>query len=483
MTEQGTRNGRKNGRVPDAADEEALRAPAHSEDAERAVLGAMLVSGDAFDDLVGGGEGRPPLLEEHFYSPVHREFYRAVVAIKNAGGTPDRVTVVDQLRRAGRLDAVGGKGFVLGLLEDLPGPANARRHAGIVRRDAKARRFREIALRMTDAAARGDRSPEEMLAEAYALLDDLYPPGEEGGGPRPTEDAVGAVLDAIQSAYENGGRMMGVPTGLRDLDELLCGLKPRTLNFLAARPGDGKTALSLNVMWNAASPAPDPDADAVLMFSLEMSEQELIKRLVSMLTKIPSERLDKGEITDEEWPRLLKAVSEISRRQIWVDDSDALTVAEMRARARRTAERLRRQGKRLVLVVVDYAQLVKGERRYENLNQQLTDVCHDLKAMAGQLGLPVLALSQLSRAVMNRQDKRPDLHDLRDSGSLEQTAYSVTFIYHEKDEASEHRGTAELLVKKHRNGKKGMARVAWMPERQRFGDIARKGQVGQVPQP
>ncbi len=518
----GQRNGRasearyaeRNGRVDREAaanGPESLLAPLYDDDAERAVLGAAIVSESRLDDLISGfaANGSSPsvkgLREEHFFSETHRDIYRAIRAVRDAGGAVDRITLVDELRRTKRLDAIGGKEYVLELVEEVRSLANVHRHVEIVHRYAKMREVRQVVEEARLWTGDRAKNPDEVQAEVYARLDaiGLEPEGE---GPGRAADAVSDAIAAYQAAYERGGGLAGVATGLKDLDDLLRGLKKGTMNLLAGRPGEGKTALAGNVIWHAstdegeavtdadgdtdgsadgsAAPDAEPEAepeDVVLFFSLEMSREQVITRFISTLANVPVERLDTGEIMDAEWPRIMAAGARVSRRNIWVDDAQGLTVAEMHARARRTAQRLRARGQRLSLVVVDYLQLVGADRRYENRNVEVSAISRDLKNMAGKLGVPMLVLSQLSRAVMGRADKRPQLEDLRDSGSLEQDAFSVTMIFHDHDENSDHKGTAELLVRKNRNGRTGMARVAWMPTRMRFADIARAGQVPPPP--
>lgn len=475
MTDTHTK-AKSNGHVPDV---EVFVKPLFDDDAERAVLGAAIVSAAALDEMEGGVSGVTALRAEHFYSETHREIYRSIRTLRDAGGQVDRLTLMDALRKTGRLDAVGGKDFLVELIEGVRSTSNARHHVGIVQRYAGLRAVQQVALDAKTAAGRGDQEPHELQAEVYAALDALgLEP--EGSGPASVSDAVSDALEAIQAAYESDDLLAGVPTGLVDLDDLLGGLKDGTMNLVAARPGDGKTTLAGNVIWNAtrapAGGTPD-DADVVLFFSLEMPTRQLITRYISMLSGVPATRLDSGEIANDEWTKILQATSEISRRQIWIDDSQGLTVAEMHARARRTADRLRSRGKRLSMIVVDYVGLIGTDRRYENRNAEVSAISRQLKIMAGKMDVPLLVLSQLSRSVMSRADKRPQLEDLRDSGSLEQDAFSVTMIYHDDDDNSDHRGTAELLVRKNRNGKTGMARVAWLPDQLRFASIARPGQV------
>lgn len=488
---EGKTNGKTNGRVPEdaAAVEEAMLKPLYDDDAERAVLGAAIFAeGEGvLDYLAAGDKETKPLRAEHFFSETHREIYRALRAAgdgSGTGGRVDRIALVDELRRARKLDAVGGKEYVLELVEGVRSVANVRQHVRIVQRCAGMRAVQQVVVDARLASSDRAREPQEVQAEVYARLDalGLEPDGE---GPVLAADAVPDVLAAFQEAYESGGRAVGVPTGLADLDALLRGLKEGTMNLLAGRPGDGKTALAGNIIWHATggSPAggdrsavPPEDSDPVLFFSMEMPRHQVIARFVAALSGVPVERLDAGEITDSEWPTVVRAVAEVSRRQIYVDDSQGLTVAEMHARARRTAQRLRARGKRLSLVVVDYLQLVKVDRPRPTRNDEVSAISRDLKGMAGTLGVPLLVLSQLSRAVMSRADKRPQLEDLRDSGSLEQDAFSVTMIFH-ADEDSDDRGTAELLVRKNRNGRTGMARAAWMGQRLQFRDLARPGQV------
>jgi replicative DNA helicase len=280
----------------------------------------------------------------------------------------------------------------------------------------------------------------------------------------------------IQRLYEQEGEVTGVETGFEDLDRLTTGFHKSDLIILAARPAMGKTALSLNAIWHAAGEKKMP----VAIFSLEMSKEQLVQRLISQTTRIPTQALRSGNVKAEDWPKLVRGVAEVSRAPIWIDDTAGVTLMEIRAKVRRLASQLNVAGAMpLSLVVVDYLQLMVGgeaRNRQENRQQEVSEISRGLKVLARDLDVPVLAVAQLSRAVEARHDKRPLLSDLRDSGAIEQDADMVMFLYRDEyyNSESDDKGIAEVIVGKHRNGPTGKVQLAWMEQYTKFASLARR---------
>jgi replicative DNA helicase len=279
----------------------------------------------------------------------------------------------------------------------------------------------------------------------------------------------------IQRLYEQEGEVTGVETGFEDLDRLTTGFHKSDLVVLAARPAMGKTAMALNAIWHASGEKKMP----VAIFSLEMSKEQLVQRLISQTTRIPAQALRSGNVKAEDWPKLLRGVAQVSEAPIWIDDTAGVTLMEMRAKVRRLASQLSAQGGQpLSLVVVDYLQLMIGQgSRNDNRQQEIAEISRGLKVLARDLDVPVLAIAQLSRAVESRHDKRPMLSDLRDSGAIEQDADMVMFLYRDEyyNPDSDDKGIAEVIVGKHRNGPTGKVQLAWLEQYTKFASLARRG--------
>jgi replicative DNA helicase len=290
----------------------------------------------------------------------------------------------------------------------------------------------------------------------------------------PIKDLAPSTLEMIQRLYEQEGEVTGVETGFEDLDNLTTGFHKSDLVVLAARPAMGKTAMALNAIWHASGEKKMP----VAIFSLEMSKEQLVQRLISQTTRIPAQALRSGNVKAEDWPKLVRGVAEVARAPIWIDDTAGVTLMEIRAKVRRLASQLNATGEKpLSLVVVDYLQLMIGQgNRQENRQQEIAEISRGLKVLARDLDVPVLAIAQLSRAVEARHDKRPLLSDLRDSGAIEQDADMVMFLYRDEyyNPESDDKGIAEVIVGKHRNGPTGKVQLAWLEQYTKFASLARR---------
>jgi replicative DNA helicase len=446
---------------------EAARVPPHDLDAERAVIGAMLVSETAIAVVA------ERLAAEDFYSEVHRIIYGAMMRLYSRGEPIDQLTLTNELRSVNEFERIGGRPYVFQIVESVPTAANAGRYADIVRGKALLRAIIDVGSRITEDAFREPEDVSEALDSAEQLV---Y--GVSNRTLRehlaPVSELAPGALEMIQRLYEQEGEVTGVETGFEDLDRLTTGFHKSDLIILAARPAMGKTAMALNAIWHASGEKKMP----VAIFSLEMSKEQLVQRLISQTTRIPAQALRSGNVKAEDWPKLVRGVAEVSRAPIWIDDTAGVTLMEIRAKVRRLASQLNVASELpLSLVVVDYLQLMVGQgNRAENRQQEIAEISRGLKVLARDLNVPVLAIAQLSRAVEARHDKRPLLSDLRDSGAIEQDADMVMFLYRDEyyNPESDDKGIAEVIVGKHRNGPTGKIQLAWMEQYTKFGSLARR---------
>ncbi len=384
---------------------DAARVPPHDLDAERAVIGALLVSETAVAAVA------EQLTPEEFYSETHRIIYAAMMRLYSRGDRIDQITLTNELNSINEFDRVGGRAYVFQLVESVPTSSNAARYAEIVRGKALLRSVIDVGSRITEDAFREPEDVTEALDSAEQLIYNVSNNTLKQHLAPVSELAPGA-LEMIQRLYEQEGEVTGVETGFEDLDRLTTGFHKSDLVVLAARPAMGKTAMALNAIWHASSEKKMP----VAIFSLEMSKEQLVQRLISQTTRIPAQALRSGNVKAEDWPKLLRGVAQVSEAPIWIDDTAGVTMMEMRAKVRRLASQLTAQGgPPLSLVVVDYLQLMVGQSsRNDNRQQEIAEISRGLKVLARDLDVPVLAIAQLSRAVESRHDKRPMLSDLRD---------------------------------------------------------------------
>ena len=447
--------------------------PPHDLDAERAVIGAMLVSETAVS-VVG-----EMLVAEDFYSETHRVLYGAMMRLYSRGDPIDQLTLTNELRNIGEFDRIGGRQYVFRIVESVPTAANAGRYAEIVRGKALLRAVIDAGSRIQQEAF---TEPEDVTQALDAAEQLIYGISNRQLKERlaPISELAPGALEMVQRLYEAEGEVTGVESGFEDLDQKTTGFHKSDLVVLAARPAMGKTALALNIIWHAAGAKGLP----VAVFSLEMSKAQLVQRLISQTTRIRTQDLRSGNVKAEDWPKLVRGVAEVSRAPIWIDDTAGITLMEMRAKVRRLASRLHAQvntegqsGAPLSLVVVDYLQLMVGQgNRSENRQQEIAEISRGLKVLARDLDVPVLAIAQLSRAVEGRHDKRPLLSDLRDSGAIEQDADLVMFLYRDEyyNTDSDDKGIAEIIIGKHRNGPTGKVQLAWLEQYTKFASLARR---------
>jgi replicative DNA helicase len=442
--------------------ERQLQVPPSSIEAEESVLGAVLLSSDAANIAL------EKLHVEDFYRPVHQNIFEAIVSLFDANEPIDAVTVSEALRRSGTLDRVGGVGYLTQLLDSVPTASNVEHYAAIVEEHALRRRLMRAGGEVGSLATSVDQPINDVLDRAEQAVFNVSE-RRVGDGLALIDPLLGPAIERAEELNRLGTEVTGLSTGFRDLDRKLAGLHPTNLVVIAARPGMGKTALALNMAQNAAlQEAP------VAIFSLEMSREEVVTRLLCAQGRIDSQHLRTGRLTESDFTKLSHAASVLYRKPIYVDDSPGLTVTEIRAKCRRLR---RRPG--LGLVIVDYLQLMQGTSG-ENRQQEIATISRNLKNLARELHVPVIAVSQLNRALEAREDKRPRLGDLRESGAIEQDADVVMFIYRHEyyyPEAQETKGMAEINITKHRQGAIGRIDMTFLPEFTLFADMGRDAQV------
>jgi replicative DNA helicase len=435
--------------------------PPQNLEAEESVLGAMMVSQVAVDAVLD-----VRLEPEDFYRPRHRMIHRAIRALDGRGEAIDALTVAELLRTEGQLEEVGGAEVVSGLASSTPVPGNAGHYAQIVRQNALLRRLLGAAQTIQGSIHGREAEPRELVERAEKLLFEVARDDQAS-----EFSALGDILvhetERLEKLASGESKMTGTPCGFRSLDELTGGFQPGNLIILAARPAMGKSSLVCNFAENVAWKAKLP----VAFFSLEMSETELAHRFIASRARISSDRLRKGQVT-KEWNKVLRACNELAEAPLWIDDSSDLSLMDLRAKARR----LMSSSGGLGLLIVDYIQLMRPDDPRAGRTEQVGQISRGLKVLARELGVPVVALSQLSRAPEQRPDKVPMLSDLRDSGSIEQDADIVAFIYRDDyyDDESDRPGEADLIVAKHRNGPIGKVPLVFQPQYPRFVSMSRE---------
>jgi replicative DNA helicase len=447
--------------------------PPQNEEAEVSVLGAILLSEQALDGILIDVKLRPG----DFYRPRHGVIYGAMIRLKEkADPEPvDVLTVSDELERAGQLEEVGGREYVHSLPNLVPAAANARHYARIVKEHAMLRRLLDTTRGIQEDVFGFAGEPHELLEKAEAQLYRIAH-DDRTGELRSIEAILHDELAKLERVSREGVAITGTPSGFKDIDELTGGFQPGNLIVLAARPAMGKSALVTNIAQNAAV----DHGRGIALFSLEMSETELAQRFIAAEAKLNGDDLRKGRVRPDRWPKVVKATEKLHAAPLYIDDSSDLGVMEMRAKARRLHAR-----EPLGLVIVDYLQLMRPEAGADSRVEQIGQISRGLKLLARELNIPVIAVSQLSRAVEQRPDKRPLLSDLRESGSIEQDADLVMFIYRDEyyNKESERPGEADIIVSKHRNGPIGDVTLTFLSRYPKFANMYKPPPGGQMPPP
>ncbi len=415
------------------------RVPPHNVEAEQAVLGAMLIKKEAIAEAI------EIVRPDDFYRDAHRIVFEAMLELFQKNEPVDIVTVTEQLKKNDLLEKAGGIAFITALDNAVPTAANVAYHAKIVEEKAQLRNLINAATEIAGTAYEDTEDMAEIMDRAEKRILDVAS-RENTGAFVPIKDIVMGTFQQIENRAKNSGALTGLPSGFIDLDRLTAGFQPSDLVLVAARPSMGKTAFTLNIATYVAVHERKP----VAFFSLEMSKEQLVQRMLCAEGGIDSQRLRKGEL-DDEWPKLVEAADRLSGAPIYIDDTPGITVMELRSKARRL-----KAEHGLDLVIIDYLQLMQGRggKSGDNRQQEISEISRSLKALARELSVPVIALSQLSRSVESRQIKRPMLSDLRESGSLEQDADIVMFLYREDyyTEETDKQNITEVIIAKHRNG-------------------------------
>jgi replicative DNA helicase len=443
------------------------RRPPYSEDAEQAVLSAMLMDQDAVMRAV------EHVNDTMFYAERHRRIFRAMIGIAERGAVVDPLTLADELARRGDLDISGGKDYIGFLMDAVPTSANIEYHAQIVREKALLRGLIEISTGIVQEAFEGKITAGDLLDEAESKIFQISEQRAREGFTR-IKELLWPTMERIEALQRGGKTVTGVPTGFTDLDEMTSGFQPADLIIVAARPSMGKTAFTLNIAQHAAIDANIP----VAFFSLEMSKESLVQRMLTSEARIDAQRLRKGMLRDDDFPRLARAAGILSSAPVWIDDTPGITLLEMRSKARRL-----KADAGVGMIVVDYLQLMQGPSNSESRQQEVSQISRGLKALAKELSVPVVALSQLSRAPEQRtgDNKRPQLSDLRESGAIEQDADLIMFLYRQEfydgpvdKDGNSLEGKAEVIVGKQRNGPIGIVNLFFQKHFTRFENYSQR---------
>lgn len=435
------------------------RIPPQNIEAEQSVIGAMLLNNDAVNKVL---EFLDP---NDFYREAHRKIFLAVIELYQKNEPADLVTVTNTLKTQNVLDDIGGPQYLASLVDRVPTAANVVYYGMIVREKSILRHLISSATQIIDKSYDENEEVDSFLDEAEKIIFDVSQKKIKQSF-YSIKDIVKDSFKTIEKLYERKELITGVPTGFSDLDRLTSGLQPSDLVILAGRPSMGKTALGMNMVAHAAIEMNLPCA----IFSLEMSKEQLVQRLLCSEARVSASKLRGGFLTETDWPKLTRAAGSISEAPIYIDDTPAINVLEMRAKARRLQKE---RGVKMILV--DYLQLMRGVGRTESREREISEISGSLKALAKELKVPVIAISQLNRAVESRQDKRPQMADLRESGAIEQDADVIMFVYRDEvyNRESEDKGTAEVIIGKQRNGPIGYTKLKFFNEFTKFEDFAK----------
>ncbi|MCC6709133.1 MAG: replicative DNA helicase [Gammaproteobacteria bacterium] len=440
---------------------DALKVPPHSIEAEQAVLGGLMLDNEAWPNVV------ERLNSDDFYRRDHASIFRAVEMLANDSKPFDVVTLAEWLRSHEQLSDVGGMAYLGQLAENTPSAANIAAYADIVRQRSILRGLISAGTQIAESAFRTEgRNPDELLDLAESLVFEIAERESKGRrGFRPLKDLLVDALDRIDMLFQRDNPITGVATGFFELDNMTSGLQKSDLVIIAGRPSMGKTAFAINIAQHAAIKEELP----VAVFSMEMPSEQLAMRMMSSLGRIDQHKMRTGRLADDDWPRLTHSVGILSEAKMFIDDTPALTPSDLRARCRRLA---REHG--IGLIVIDYLQLMQVPGSKENRATEISEISRSLKALAKELTCPVIALSQLNRSLENRQDKRPVMSDLRESGAIEQDADVIMFIYRDEvyNEDTVDKGIAEIIIGKQRNGPIGSRKLRFFGEYTSFENLA-----------
>jgi replicative DNA helicase len=436
----------------------AQRLPPQNLEAETSVLGGVLLENEALNRVL------EVLQEGDFYREAHRRVFSAIVHLYEHSEPVDLITLSEVLKNRGEIEAIGGIEYLNSLVNSVPTAANISYYAKIIKEKAILRKLINRATEIVTQSYSNSGDVDDFIDQAERTIFEI---SEDRVRPSfyPIKDLIKSSFKTIERLYEKRQLITGVPTGFQKLDELTSGLQPSDLIIIAGRPSMGKTAFALNIAQHASIQASIPSA----IFSLEMSKEQLAIRMLCSEAKVDAHRLRGGFLSESDWPKLTRAAGSLSEAPIFIDDTPGISALEMRAKSRRL-----KIEHNLGLVIVDYLQLMRGRASSDNREQEISDISRSLKALAKEMNVPVIALSQLNRRVEERGDKRPQLSDLRESGAIEQDADVILFLYREEvySKAEEHKGKAEVIIGKQRNGPTDKVDLAFLDRYTRFENLS-----------
>jgi replicative DNA helicase len=434
------------------------KVPPQNLEAERAVLGAILVDNDIIYAVM------ETLEPSSFYQPAHRLIFNTMLQLNERGHAIDIITLTDRLRSEGILDQAGGPDYIPSLADEVPTSAGAANYARIIREKAVLRHLIDTATEIVQDCMDTPSDVDELLDDAERRMFAISEQRIQSGF-LSMREIVKSSFKTIESLYEKKETITGVATGYKDIDNLTSGFQPSDLVIIAGRPSMGKTAFALNIAQNAAL----AHGKKVAVFSLEMAKEQLVMRMLCSEARVNAHSLRSGILSQTDWPKLTTAAGRLADASIFIDDSPAIGSMEMRAKTRRM-----KADRGLDLIIVDYLQLMSSRSRSDSREQEISEISRSLKALAKELNVPVVALSQLNRGVESRHDKRPILADLRESGAIEQDADVIIFIYRDEvyNKESMERGVAEIIIGKQRNGPVGTRKLTWLDKYTRFEDLS-----------
>lgn len=435
------------------------RTPPHNTEAEQAILGAMLLEKEA---LITASERIKP---DDFYRPSHQKIFQVMLELGERGEPVDLITVTAELQDKKLLEEIGGVSYLSDLASAVPTAANVEYYSAIVEEKAMLRRLIRVATQIASTGYSASEEVTEILDDAEKKILELSN-RRTSSAFIPIKDVLMETFERIEFLFHNRGGMTGIPSGYSDLDRMTSGFQKSDLIILAARPSVGKTAFALNVAQNVAIRA----TETVAIFSLEMSAGQLVQRMICAEANIDAHRLRTGMLEEEDWEKLTMGISALSQAPIYIDDTPGITVTDIRSKCRRL-----KAEKGLGMILIDYMQLIQGRGRGDNRQQEISEISRTLKMIARELQVPVIALSQLSRAVEQRQDKRPMMSDLRESGSIEQDADIVAFLYRDDyyNPETEKKNIIEILIAKQRNGPTGKVELVFLKNYNKFVNLDR----------
>ena len=434
-----------------------LKVPPHSLDAEQAVLGGLMLDNKAWDQIAD------KITDKHFYRRDHQLIFQAMQHLAQHSKPIDMITVSEVLQKLGLHEEMGGFGYLGELAKNTPSAANIGAYADIVYERAVLRELISVGTHITQSAFETQgRASAEILDEAERKVFDIAERDVRGQGPESIRSILAKTIDSIEKRFEDNNPITGIASGFTDMDRLTTGMQAGDLVIVAGRPSMGKTTFAMNIAEHAAIRS----QKSVLVFSMEMPGESLAMRMLASLGRIDQNKLRTGKLIEDDWTRLTSAVSLLSEAKLFIDETPALSPIELRARARRVA----REHDPLGLIVIDYLQLMRGQNNSENRTAEISEISRSLKALAKELRVPIIALSQLNRSLEQRPNKRPVMSDLRESGAIEQDADLIVFIYRDEvyHEDSPDKGTAEIIVGKQRNGPIGTVRLTFLGQYTRF---------------